>query len=137
MIQIICGEKGTGKTKEMLKRANDLAVSAKGTIVYLDKSSQHIYELNNQIRLINVTEYPVCTYEGFIGFVSGLLSGNHDIECIFIDSMIKIANLSDENIKTAIETLEKLSDDVQFICSISLNESALDSNLKEKILVSC
>lgn len=137
MIQIICGEKGTGKTKEMLKRANDLAVSAKGTIVYLDKSSQHIYELNNQIRLINVTEYPVCTYEGFIGFVSGLLSGNHDIECIFIDSMIKIANLSDENIKAAIETLEKLSDDVQFICSISLNESALDSNLKEKILVSC
>lgn len=137
MIQIICGEKGTGKTKEMLKRANDLAASAKGTIVYLDKSSQHIYELNNQIRLINVTEYPVCTYEGFIGFVSGLLSGNHDIECIFIDSMIKIANLSDENIKTAIETLEKLSDDVQFICSISLNESALDSNLKEKILVSC
>ena len=129
MIQIICGEKGTGKTKEMLQRANDLASSANGTIVYLDKSGQHIYELNNQIRLINVTEYPVC--------VSGLLSGNHDIECVFIDSLIKIANLSSDNIKTAIETLENLSADVQFICSVSLNESALDSNLKEKILVSC
>ncbi len=137
MIQIICGEKGTGKTKEMLQRANDLASSANGTIVYLDKSGQHIYELNNQIRLINVTEYPVCTYDGFIGFVSGLLSGNHDIECVFIDSLIKIANLSSDNIKTAIETLENLSADVKFICSVSLNESALDSNLKEKILVSC
>lgn len=137
MIQIICGEKGTGKTKEMLKRANDLAASAKGTIVYLDKSSQHIYELNNQIRLINVTEYPVCTYDGFIGFVSGLLSGNHDIECVFIDSLVKVAQLSDDTIKTAIETLESLNTDIQFICSVSIDESELDSTLKEKILVSC
>ncbi len=137
MIQIICGEKGTGKTKEMLKRANDMATSAKGTIVYLDKSSQHIYELNNQIRLINVTEYPVCTYDGFIGFVSGLLSGNHDIECVFIDSLIKIANLSADAIKTAIETLESLSTDIQFICSVSMNESEMDSDLREKILISC
>lgn len=137
MIQIICGEKGKGKTKEMLKRANDSVTSAKGTIVYLDKSSQHIYGLNNQIRLINVTEYPVCTYDGFIGFVSGLLSGNHDIECIFIDSLIKVAHLSADTIMTAIETLEELSTDVQFICSVSMDESALDPGLKEKILISC
>lgn len=137
MIQIICGEKGNGKTKEMLQHADDAVASAKGVIVYLDKSSQHMYELNNQIRLINVTEYPVCTYEGFIGFVSGLLSGNHDIEYVFIDSFIKIANLTNDDITKAISTLESLSSDVKFVCSISVDESALDSSLKDKIIVSC
>ena len=85
MIQIICGEKGKGKTKEMLLKANEAVKDAQGVIVYIDKSAKHMYELNNHIRLINITEYPVDTYEGFVGFVSGLLSGNHDIECIFFD----------------------------------------------------
>lgn len=137
MVQIICGEKGKGKTKDMLQRANDSVASAKGVIVYLDKSDQHIYELNNQIRLINVTNYPVSTYEGFIGFVSGLLSGNHDIECVFIDSLIKIAHLTNDMIVEAVNALEKLSDEVQFICSISVDESVLDTSLKDKIIVSC
>ena len=59
MIQIVCGEKGKGKTKEMLTNANDAVASAQGAVVYVDKSDQHIYSLNNQIRLINISEYPV------------------------------------------------------------------------------
>lgn len=137
MIQIICGEKGNGKTKEMLQRANDSVATVKGAIVYLDKSSQHMYELNNQVRLINITEYPVNTYEGFIGFVSGLLSGNHDIEYVFIDSLVKIAHLTNDTITDAITTLENLNTNVNFVCSISVNESVLDASLKEKIIVSC
>lgn len=137
MVQIICGEKGKGKTKEMLQRAADSVASAKGVVVYLDKSHQLMYELNNQVRLINVTEYPVTTYEGFIGFVSGLLSGNHDIECVFIDSLIKVANLTNDTIGKAVSALEKLSSNVDFICSISVDESVLEPALKEKIIVSC
>lgn len=137
MIQIICGEKGNGKTKEMLQRANDSVATVKGVIVYLDKSSQHMYELNNQIRLINIAEYPVSTYEGFIGFISGLLSGNHDIEYVFIDSFIKVAHLTNDAIKDAVSTLEKLNNNVNFVFSISLNEDVLDESLKEKIIVSC
>ncbi len=137
MIQIICGEKGKGKTKEMLKNANEMIADAQGAIVYVDKSSQHIYELNNQIRLINITEYPIHTYEGFIGFVSGLLSGNHDIECIFIDSLMKVACLDSDKIEAAINTLDKLSENVKFICSISMKDTELPETAKDKILVSC
>ncbi len=137
MIEIICGEKGNGKTKAMLQRANDSVETANGVIVYLDKSSQHMYELNNQIRLINITEYPISTYEGFIGFISGLLSGNHDIEYVFIDSLIKVAHLTNDTIKDAVSELEKLNSNVHFVCSISVNENVLDEALKEKIIVSC
>lgn len=137
MIQIICGEKGKGKTKEMLQKANDAVKEVQGAIVYIDKSSQHMYELNNQIRLINITEYPVDTYEGFIGFVSGLLSGNHDIEYIFFDSLLKIAHLTEDKIEEMIATLDNLSSEVKFIASISVAEDRLPESAKDKILVSC
>ena len=52
MIQFIIGEKGKGKTKVLLEKANAQIKEANGNIVYLDKSAQHMYELNNRIRLI-------------------------------------------------------------------------------------
>lgn len=137
MIQIICGEKGNGKTKEMLQHANDALQEAQGSIVYVDKSSQHMYELNNKIRLINIAEYPVCTYDGFIGFVSGLLSGNHDIEWVFFDSLIKIAHLDDKDITEAINALDELAKDTKFIVSVSIAEENLPDDVKDRILVSC
>lgn len=137
MIQIICGEKGTGKTKEMLQQTDNAINDAQGAIVYIDKSSQHMYELNNQIRLINISEYPVNTYDGFIGFVSGLLSGNHDIECVFFDSLLKIANVKNEDITDLLTTLDELSADKKFVLSISLAEDALPDIAKDKILASC
>ena len=53
MVQIIAGNKGKGKTKHLLDMANAAIKEANGSIVYLDKSSKHMYELNNRIRLIN------------------------------------------------------------------------------------
>ena len=54
MIEIISGEKGKGKTKELLNKVNTSITSATGNIVYLDKSQKHMYELNNKIRLIKI-----------------------------------------------------------------------------------
>ena len=50
MVQIIAGAKGKGKTKYLLDMANTAVKEAKGSVVYLDKSSEHMYEWN--IRLI-------------------------------------------------------------------------------------
>ena len=66
MVQIIAGRKGKGKTKYLLDMANTAVKEAKGSIVYLDKSSKHMYELNNKIRLINVAEFSVSTAEGYV-----------------------------------------------------------------------
>ncbi len=137
MIQIICGEKGKGKTKFVLKEANDAVSNAQGTIVYLDKSSKHMFELNNQIRLINVTEYPVNTYEGFVGFVSGLLSGNHDIECVFVDSLLKVAHVNGEGVSEVVKVLDGINPDVKFVLSISMAEADLPADVKDKVIVSC
>ena len=52
MIEIIAGEKGKGKTKELLAKVNHSVAAASGNIVYLDKSQKHMYELNNKVRLM-------------------------------------------------------------------------------------
>ena len=67
MVQIIAGEKGKGKTKILLDKVNADIVTSKGTIVYLDKSNKHMYELNNKIRLINVNDYCVECASEFVG----------------------------------------------------------------------
>lgn len=137
MIKIICGEKGKGKTKEMLSQANDSVQHADGSIVYIDKSTQHIYELNNKIRLIDMTEYPVNAYDGFIGFICGLLAGNHDIEKVYIDSVLKLSNLTADEIEKAVEELDKISEDVEFVVSVSANKDDLSDSVQEKIFISC
>lgn len=138
MIQIIAGEKGKGKTKILIEKANSAVRDAKGSIVYLDKSNKHMYELSNKIRLINVKDYCIENYSEFIGFICGLLSQDHDLEAVYVDSFLKIANTEGPNISLILEKLEFISNkfNIDFIISISLNESDLPESVKDKIIVS-
>ena len=52
MVELIVGKKGKGKTKVLLDKVNGAIKNVNGSIVYLDKSTKHMYELNNKSRLI-------------------------------------------------------------------------------------
>ncbi len=139
MIEIIAGEKGKGKTKELLNRVNSAVTAASGNIVYLDKSQKHMYELNNKVRLINVTDYPIDNCDEFLGFVCGVVSQDNDLEEMYLDSFLTIASLeTDEEICHAIQKLDVISEkyNVKFILSVSRNESALPDSAKAKIVIS-
>lgn len=138
MVQIIAGRKGKGKTKHLLDMANAGIKSASGSVVYLDKSSKHMYELSNKIRLINVKEYPIVTSEGFIGFICGIISQDHDIETMFLDSFLKLASLEGEDIGDTISTLEKISDkySVNFVLSVSMDAAEMPENVQKDVVIS-
>ena len=91
MKEIIAGEKGKGKTKELLAKVNHSVTAASGNIVYLDKSQKHMYELNNKVRLINVMDYPIDNCDEFLGFLCGIVSQDHDLEEMYLDSFLSIA----------------------------------------------
>jgi hypothetical protein len=118
--------------------ANSAVKDAQGSIVYLDKSSKHMYELNNQIRLINVAEYPISTSQGFVGFICGIVSQNRDIETMFLDSFLKLACLEGEDVGETIDTLGKISEkyNVNFVLSVSKDAVDLPENLQKDIVVS-
>jgi hypothetical protein len=138
MIQIIAGEKGKGKTKILIEKANTSIREAKGSIVYLDKSNKHMYELSNKIRLINVRDYCIENYCEFIGFICGLISSDHDLEAIYLDSFLKIANSNGPDVALALEKLETISNlfNIKIVISISLNESSLPEAVKNNVIVS-
>lgn len=138
MVEIIAGQKGKGKTKYLLEKANSAIKDAKGSIVYLDKSSKHMYELNNRVRLINVTDFGIKSYEAFIGFVCGIISQDHDLEQMYLDSFLKVACLEGQDITEAIDQLTQIGKtyDVTFILSVSQDAAHLPENAKDKIVVS-
>ena len=74
MVQLIVGKKGKGKTKQLLDKVNTEVKEVSGNIVYLDKSAKHMYELNNKVRLIDVSEFMVENSSEFLGFICGIIS---------------------------------------------------------------
>lgn len=138
MIQIIAGKKGKGKTKHLLDKVNSEIKSAHGNIVYLDKSSKHMYELNNKVRLIDTSEFALQNSDAFIGFIYGIISQDHDLEQMYLDSFLKIAKLEDADITETIDELEAIGKkyDVSFVLSVSLDEHELPENAKSKVIVS-
>ena len=138
MIEIICGEKGKGKTKELLSRVNSSIGTVSGSVVYLDKSQKHMYELNNKARLINVVDYPISNCDEFLGFICGIISQDHDLEEMYLDSFLTIAFIeSDDDILKAIEKLDVISEKykVRFILSVSKDKNALPECAKAKVVV--
>lgn len=138
MIEIICGVKGKGKTKELLDKVNSSVQIANGNVVYLDKSQKHMYELNNKARLINVADYPITNVDEFLGFICGIVSQDNDLEEMYLDSFLTIAGLTDDaDITKAIEKLDVISEKykVRFILSISKDKADLPECAKAKVIV--
>ena len=137
MIQFIIGEKGRGKTKVLLEQANTEIKNANGNVVYLDKSTQHMFELNNKIRLIDMTNYPIKDSDEFIGFLCGIISQDHDLEYVYLDSFLRISKLEEGgDVKAVLEEIEAVSKQfgVNFVVSISLTRDQLPEEYRDAVI---
>ncbi len=106
MIQVIFGETGTGKTKRIIDMANEALKSTKGSIVFLDRDSQYMFDLKNSIRFINASDYLIEGPKMFYGFLAGIAAQDFDIEYLYIDGFEKIVN-------HPINTLQGLFEDIE------------------------
>lgn len=138
MIQLIVGEEGKGKTKHLLDKVNNEIKEATGNIVFLDRSSKHMFELNNKVRLINVSEYDFADVSEFIGFIYGITSQDHDMQQMYIDGIMKLAKLDKDSLEVVVKRLDKISEKFGFdiIISASIDESKLSDDLKKFVIVS-
>ena len=137
MVELIVGKKGKGKTKVLLDRVNNAVKEANGSIIYLDKSTKHMYELNNKVRLIDVSSYPLKNADEFVGFICGIISQDHDLEQIYLDSFLKVSKLEDADVTDTLEQLNKISEKygISVVVSISLDKEELPEALQDKIAV--
>lgn len=138
MLQIIAGSKGKGKTIYLLDKANAAIKETKGTIVYIDKNDKHMHDLSNKIRLIDASEYPIRSYNAFVGFICGIISQDYDLEELYLDSFLKISHLEGQDIEAAVTELNTIAEKyhLDIILSISVDEGELPENAKDKLIVS-
>ncbi|MBP5780088.1 MAG: twitching motility protein PilT [Clostridia bacterium] len=138
MVQLIVGEKGKGKTKYLLDKVNTEIKTVSGNIAYLDRSTKHMYELNNKVRLIDVSDFFIDSSNEFLGLIAGIISQDHDLQQMYFDGFLAMSNTKMEEFEAAVAKLEKYSEKfgVDFILSVSANEKDIPEALKSKIIIS-
>ena len=122
MVKLLIGHKGSGKTNKMLQLANEKIEHAAGSIVFINKNHRLMYELSYRIRVICMEDYEhITNIDEYIGFLYGIISSDHDIEAIFIDSILKHADVSMGDLPNFIERLKVISEiyGPEFIVSVS------------------
>ena len=97
-----------------------------------------MFELNNKIRLINVTDYMISNSDGFLGFICGIISQDHDLQQMYFDSFLDIACLKEGDLDDVVAKLEAVSEKfgVDFVLSVSVDEHELSETVKPKVIVS-
>ena len=125
MVYLVTGPRGSGKTQQMIDLANEKVKSSNGNVVFIKKSHKDTYTVDFNIRVIRMADYPdVLTLEEFVGFLYGMAAGNHDIEAVFIDSVLKQANITLESLAAFLHKLNKISteNNIDFYLSISADK---------------
>ena len=121
MIQIIFGEKGTGKTKRILELANRAANDAKGSVVFIDDDDRYMFDLNLSIRFINAKEYGITGPKTFFGFLCGVSASDHDLEHVYVDGFLNLIRHDLETLRELFEELETFTDRHGILLTLSVS----------------
>ena len=121
MIKVICGVKGSGKTKKMIDAANAAVAQAKGHLIFITDTKRYMYDLEREVRFIDVSEYDIAGEAALCGFIKGVIAGNYDNEFVYIDGVVRIAGKPVQEMATFFYMLEKVakSDSVTVTVSVS------------------
>lgn len=110
MIKVICGPKGSGKTKKIIDAANAAVSEAKGHLLFITDTKRYMYDLQREIRFIDVTDYNVAGEDALCGFVNGAIAANYDNEYIFIDGAVRISGKPIAEMAKFFYMLDKVSE---------------------------
>lgn len=128
MVKLLIGHKGTGKTKQMIDLANAEIEKSNGSVIFINKNSRLMYDLKYRIRVVCMEEYEhITNSDEYIGFIYGIISSDHDIETIFIDSILKHADFSLGDIPEFLTRLKNISKNygMDFVVSLSAEKEEM------------
>lgn len=133
MVRLIVGKKGSGKTKTLIDSANEALKNSKGKVVYIEKGSAMVYDLDSKVRLINIDEYKVDNYDALYGFISGILACNYDVTDLFIDGIFKTVGKDVSKLAILAEKVDNLTSDVNITFTVSCDAEELPDGAKKYI----
>ena len=128
MLNLITGPKGSGKTQQLIDLANEVVKSSHGNVILIKKSQRDTSTADFNIRVTAMDEYKeIITLEEFIGFLYGMIAGDHDIETICIDGVLKQANINLDSLPDFLQRINKISlnHKIEFYLTISAPKDEL------------
>ncbi len=134
MVKLIVGRKGTGKTKMMVDAANQASREKDGSIVFIIKDDRLKHDLDREIRMIVMDEFEYVTnIDEYVGFIYGIISSNYDIQEIFIDSILKHADIAVRDLPGFLKKLQNISEkySIDFMVSLSADLEDLDASVRQ------
>jgi len=133
MIQLIIGDKGSGKTKKMIDMINDSVANTNGHIACVEKNMKLTYTISPVVRLVDVDNYGISGYDMFYGFFCGLLASNYDLTDIYVDGILKIGGGVD-GLGELLEKIDKLTENsVKVVITVSTEADNLPESVKKYI----
>jgi energy-coupling factor transporter ATP-binding protein EcfA2 len=128
MLNLITGPKGSGKTQQLIDLANQLVKSSQGNVVLIKKSQRNTSTADFNIRVTAMDHFKeITTLEEFVGFLYGMVAGNHDIETICIDGVLKQANINLDSLPDFLYKVNKISleYEIEFYLTLSVEKDNL------------
>lgn len=136
MVNLLTGPKGSGKTQQMIELANAQVKECNGNVVFIKKTHRDTASVSFDIRTICMDDFPAITnIDGYVGFLYGMNSANNDIEAVYIDGILKHADITMDNMPCFIEKLKKVSAECDVDYFVSISGTADD--LKDCDLTGC
>ena len=127
MVNLLIGQKGSGKTQKMIDLANAKVKDCNGNVVFIKKTHRDTASVSFDIRTICLDDIPAITNtDAYIGFLYGMSSANHDIECVFIDALLKHADLTMEALPAFVAKLNQITADCNIDFYVSLSADKAD-----------
>ena len=134
MVKVIMGLQGHGKTKQIIELANQAVSNETSCVICIERGNKLTYDISHKVRLVDVSSYPITSYERLKAFICGLYSGNYDISDIFVDSLYKVVKSDSveecENFLLWIDEFGK-ENNINFITTISADEATATDTIKK------
>lgn len=136
MIKVICGKKGSGKTKRIIELANKTAEAAKGSVAFLDDDNKFMYDLRHEIRFINYNDFGIRNSSVLEGVIIGLLASNYDMESIFVDGLLRVIPEKAADLDEFFSELEKITKEagVTVYFTVSMDQEELPEFIKKYVI---
>lgn len=131
MITLLTGTKGSGKTKKLIEMLDAALDTAKGDVVCVEKQTTLSHNINYRARLISADEFSVNGFDNFIGFLSGLCAGNHDITDLFVDATLRIGSRDMDELADFLKKVDALAKltETRFVFTISADKQTIPAQV--------
>lgn len=132
MIQLIVGDKGSGKTKTIIEMMNTAVEQTDGHIVCIEKGMKSTYNIKSSVRIIDADDYNVKGYDQLYGFIMGTLAGDYDIQEVYLDGVLKIGGGDVDGLAQLLDhVVDVAPDNIKFVVTVSTDMENLTDAIRK------